>query len=185
MPGSITLITGGMFAGKTEELARRIERVRIVSQMGRTERAIVFKPTRDTRRERAGERMDPVRVERPADILPLAEGYTVVGIDEPHFWNEPEEAEEVRRVCLALARGGTEVLVSVLNADFRGRPFLVGGLLFAIATDIVLRNAVCTACGADASFSQRVAGGQDTLQVGNGDAYRPCCVRCFKDPPTA
>lgn len=180
--GRIVVIFGGMFSGKTKEVERRVERVQIMARRLPELRIGIFKPARDTRVERCGN-FDAVKVPRPAGVLPLAKGLTHVFIDEAHFWNTPEEVEELRQLAIVLARGGVEVMVSLLNADFRGLPFLTSGAMLAIASEVVLFNAVCGICGRDASFSQRITEGTATLQVGSSE-YEPRCVACYVPPTT-
>lgn len=179
--GGVVVIFGGMFSGKTKELERRIERVQIMCQKLPELRIGIFKPVHDTRLERCGN-FTAAKVARPADILAQAEGCTHVFVDEAHFWNKPEEAESLRQVLIALAKRGVLVTVSLLNADFRGLPFLTSGYMLAIATEVVLFNAVCGTCGSDASFSRRVVPGTETIKVGSSE-YEPACVACFV-PPT-
>ena len=88
--GTIEVITGSMFSGKTDELIRRLRRARIARQ-----HVQVFKPSIDVRYEKgkvtshAGTAFDAEPIQRAADMLArIAPNTTVVGIDEAQFFDD-------------------------------------------------------------------------------------------------
>ena len=85
--GSIEVICGSMFSGKTDELIRRLIRARIAKQ-----KVQVFKPAIDVRyavekvTSHMGTNFEAIPVEKAAEIRSKLEtDTTVVGIDEAQF----------------------------------------------------------------------------------------------------
>src|SRR5690554_2358392 len=118
--GSVEVITGSMFCGKTDELIGLLRRASIAKQ-----KVQVFKPGIDNRyiedevASHAGTRFEAVKIEKAADILSLLEeNTTVVAIDEAKFLDK-----EIIAVVDKLAEDGLRVLVAGLDTDFRGEPF--------------------------------------------------------------
>ena len=118
--GSVEVICGSMFSGKTDELIRRLIRATIAKQ-----KVQVFKPAIDVRyavekvTSHAGANYDAIPVEKAADILAkLDRNTTVVAIDEAQFMDA-----EVVTIARELADKGIRVLVAGLDQDFRGEPF--------------------------------------------------------------
>src|SRR5512132_1881900 len=89
--GSIEVICGSMFSGKTDELIRRLVRATIAKQ-----KVQVFKPAIDVRyavekvTSHAGSNYDATPVEKAIDIPDrIEEDTTVIAIDEAQFF-DPE-----------------------------------------------------------------------------------------------
>ncbi|OGT27104.1 MAG: thymidine kinase, partial [Gammaproteobacteria bacterium RBG_16_66_13] len=156
-PGSLEVITGSMFSGKTDELIRRLRRARIARQ-----RIQVFKPSLDTRFDEgkvmshAGTDFDATPVDRSDRIRDLVDGgTTVVGIDEAQFFDAGIVA-----VAQELAERGVRVLAAGLDLDFRGEPFGPMPELMAQAESVDKLHAICMVCGGDASRTQRLIDGK-------------------------
>jgi thymidine kinase len=175
-PGSIEVITGSMFSGKSEELIRRVRRAQIARQ-----RVQLFKPRIDSRYS-AGEivshsemKMPSQVVDQAAQILPLVEDDTeVVGIDEGQFFDG-----SLVDVVDTLANRGLRVIVAGLDQDYRGRPFEPMPQLMAVAEYVDKTLAVCMRCGAPANRSQRLVATADRVVVGGAGQYEARCRRCF------
>lgn len=183
--GWIELICGGMFAGKTEELIRRVRRAQIARQ-----RVQVFKPALDNRytAERVsshnGVHLEATVVSNSLDILDqVASDTTVVAIDEAQFFDW-----QIAEVCSHLADQGVRVIVAGLDMDFRGEPFGPMPVLMAKAEQVDKLQAICVACGAPASRTQRLVNGQPAsyddpiILVGAQEAYEARCRHCHKVP---
>jgi thymidine kinase len=176
--GSIEVICGSMFSGKTEELIRRLRRALIARQ-----RVQIFQPRIDDRFA-LGElvshnkaRIEAVVVSNSADILAgLDDRTAVVGIDEVQFLDEG-----VVEVCQKLADEGRRVIVAGLDQDYMGRPFEPIPTLMAVAEYVTKALAVCMQCGAPANRSQRTVPEQARVVVGATDSYEARCRHCF-DP---
>jgi len=176
--GSVEVICGSMFSGKTDELIRRLVRARIARQ-----KVQVFKPAIDVRyaegkvTSHAGADFDALPV-RGAREIPerLDEDTTVVGIDEAQFM-DPGVVDVVQ----ALAERGVRVLVAGLDMDFRGEPFGPMPLLMSKAERVDKLHAICMVCGDEASRTQRLVNGKPAryddpvVIVGAAEMYEARC----------
>jgi len=179
-PGSIEVITGSMFSGKSEELIRRVRRAQIARQ-----RVQLFKPRLDERYS-SGEIVSHSEMKMPSqavtsagDILALVEPDTeVVGIDEGQFFDA-----SLVKVADTLANRGLRVIVAGLDQDYRGEPFEPMPQLMAIAEYVDKTLAVCMRCGAPANRSQRLVATEDRVVVGGAREYEARCRRCFHPEP--
>ena len=102
-------------------------------------------------------------------------GVEVVGIDEVQFFDDG-----LIDLVSELADSGVRVIVAGLDLDYLRRPFGPMPRLLAMAEYVDKVHAVCMRCGAAAQYSQRIAGGGEQLQVGDGGAYEARCRRCFE-----
>ncbi|HXK11306.1 MAG TPA: thymidine kinase [Vicinamibacteria bacterium] len=175
-PGSIEVITGSMFSGKSEELIRRVRRAQIARQ-----KVQMFKPRLDARYSEAEivshseMKMPSQVVERASEIPPLvAEDTEVIGIDEGQFFDA-----SLVEVADALANRGLRVIVAGLDQDYRGRPFEPMPQLMAVAEYVDKTLAVCMRCGAPANRSQRLVETEGRVVVGGVGKYEARCRRCF------
>ncbi len=183
--GWIEVVCGSMFSGKTEELIRRLTRARIAKQ-----RVEIFKPALDTRYHaddvvsHNANRIRSTPVELPDEILLLAAGSDVVGIDEAQFFDA-----SLVDVCKQLADAGTRVIVAGLDMDFLGRPFGPMPALLATAEFVTKVHAVCVCCGELAAYSFRIAASEKQVLLGETDSYearcRPCFLSGMQERPTA
>lgn len=155
--GWLEVISGCMFAGKTEELIRRIN-VLSYAKMN----IIVFKPKIDNRYSdteivsHSGAKVPCLVVDRAQEILKKVNMDTeVVAIDEVQFFDQ-----DIVDVCEYLADKGIRVIVAGLDKDFRGEPFGIMPELLTRAEFITKLTAVCTKCGAPATRTQRLVNGK-------------------------
>lgn len=175
--GWIEVICGSMFSGKTEELIRRLKRVKIAGQS-----VEIFKPAHDTRYSvnevvSHDARAIPSRpVKTSKEILDVAEHIDVVGIDEAQFFDE-----EIKMVCETLALRGHRVIVAGLDMDFRGRPFGPMPDLLAVAEYITKLHAICNHCGNLATHTYRLTTDAETVVLGEKDIYEARCRHCFNE----
>jgi thymidine kinase len=178
MSGSIEVICGSMFSGKTEELIRRVRRAQIARQ-----KVQVFKPHIDIRyspkrvHSHNGMQWEATPVEHSHDILEQLEAnIDVVAIDEAQFFDPGIVA-----VCEALADRGLRVIVAGLDLDFRGEPFGPMPQLLARAEHVDKLQAICVVCGAPASRTQRLINGRPAayddpvILVGAAEVYEARC----------
>ncbi len=181
--GSLTVITGSMFSGKTEELIRRLRRALYARQSVQ-----VFKHALDVRSEHteirthSGTLHDAVAVSTSGELLERVEETTdVVAVEEAQFFDDGIVA-----ACRRLADSGYEVIVAGLDMDFRGRPFGPVPALLAEADEVVKLRAICARCGRDASRSQRLIDGRPapasapTILVGAQESYEARCRHCHE-----
>jgi thymidine kinase len=181
--GSITVICGSMFAGKSEELIRRARRALYARK-----KVQVFKPAIDTRFDESmvvthmGVRHDAIPVksvpELRAAIEPASDS---IFIEEAQFFTEglPDLAVE-------LADKGREVVLAGLDQDFRRRPFGPMPELMAIADEVVKLRAICMNCGAPASHTYRSVDGRPAhaddpvILIGATEVYEARCRSCYR-----
>jgi thymidine kinase len=172
--GSIEVICGCMFSGKTEELLRRLQRAKIARQ-----KIQIFKPTLDDRYEKEfvvshnQNKILSTPVAKAQDILRLLEDSTrVVGVDEAQFF-DPFILEAVER----MSNRGLRVLVAGLDMDYRGQPFGMMPQLMAIAESVTKLSAICSMCGLPATRTQRMNTERGQVIVGASDLYEARCRR--------
>jgi thymidine kinase len=184
--GSIEVITGVMFSGKSEELLRRVRRALIARKTVQ-----VFKSHLDDRYSgiHAISSHDGRRVEaRPvSSSLEIAEhimdDVDVVAIDEVQFLDTG-----IIEVANRLADRGIRVIISGTDMDFRGEPFGPIGPLLAVAESIDKLHAICVVCGDLATRNQRLIDGRPavaegpTIQVGGSETYEARCRHCHEVP---
>ena len=174
--GFLEVICGCMFAGKTEELIRRIN---VLSYAKKNIKS--FKPKTDNRYSdheivsHAGVHIPCMVVDKPKEILKYIDDDTdVVAIDEVQFFNE-----DIVEVCEYL-------MVAGLDKDFRGVPFPVIAELLPRAEFITKLTAVCAKCGAPATRTQRLINGKPAsfedpiIMIGSSEQYEPRCRHCHK-----
>ncbi len=183
--GSVEVITGSMFCGKTEELIRRLRRATIAKQSVQ-----VFKPVIDDRyafakvTSHSGADFEAVPVNSSDEILARLEpGVNVVGIDEAQFFDD-----RVVDVAQKLADHGLRVIVTGLDTDFRGEPFGCMPVMIAKADKVDKLAAICMVCGEPATRTQRLVNGHPAhyndpiVIVGAAEMYEARCRRCHDVP---
>lgn len=181
--GWIEVIVGCMFAGKTEELIRRIKILQYAKK-----NIVVIKPSIDNRysndeiASHSGYRVKSINANNALDILKYVKKETeVVAIDEVQFFNE-----DIIAVLETLADSGVRVMAAGLDRDFRGEPFGVMPELITRAEFVTKLNAVCVKCGAPATRTQRLVNGvpasynDPIVMVGASESYEARCRHCHK-----
>ena len=175
--GSIEVIAGSMFSGKTEELIRRLKRAKIARQ-----KVEIFKPSIDVRFSHTEvvshdeNSIQSTPVGNSANILLLTGNVDVIGIDEAQFFDKG-----LVEVSIKLADMGIRVIVAGLDMDFTGKPFGPIPDLMAIADDITKVHAICVKCGNVAQFSHRLSEKEQVVLLGEKDVYEPLCRGCFRE----
>jgi thymidine kinase len=184
--GSIEVIAGVMFSGKSEELIRRVRRALIARR-----RVQVFKSHLDERysgRERVsshdGRSYEAVPVGSAVEVMSLVQPDTeIVAVDEAQFL-DPGIVE----VATTLANRGIRVILAGTDTDFRGEPFGPMGQLMAIAEEVDKLRAICMVCGDLACRNQRLVDGRPApydapvIQVGGSESYEARCRHCHQLP---
>ncbi|MBS1731996.1 MAG: thymidine kinase [Bacteroidetes bacterium] len=175
--GWIEVICGSMFSGKTEELIRRLKRVKIANL-----KVEIFKPAIDTRYDEVKivshdtNFIHSTPVENSESILLLAQDVDVVGIDEAQFFDNG-----IANVCEQLAIRGIRVIVAGLDMDYLGNPFGQMPNLLAKADYITKLHAICVKCGNIANISYRKVAGGGQVLLGEKDIYEPRCRHCAQE----
>ena len=173
--GSIEIICGSMFSGKTEELLRRLKRAEFAKQ-----KIAVFKPLIDTRydaRKIVSHDSNAIKskpVKLATEILDKIDNAEVIAIDEAQFFDE-----ELIRISNLLANQGKRVIIAGLDMDFLGKPFGIMPDLLAIAEHITKVHAICIECGTAANHSYRLTKNQQLIELGDKLEYKALCRNCF------
>lgn len=174
--GSIEVVCGPMFAGKTEELIRRIRRLEIANQ-----KFIVFKPAVDNRYSNDEivshnkNTKEAVNISNSIEILKyITDDIQVVIIDEAQFFDH-----QIVRIADELADRGLRVIIGGLDRDFRGNPFGPMPELLAIAEEVTKLTAICSVSKNSATRTQRLINGvpanydDEVLLIGAKESYEP------------
>lgn len=175
--GWIEVICGSMFSGKTEELIRRLKRVKIANL-----KVEIYKPAIDVRYDvenivsHDSNAIHSTPVDNSAAILMLAQDVDVVGIDEAQFFDAG-----ITDVCEQLALRGIRVIVAGLDMDYQGRPFGQMPNLLAVADYITKLHAICVKCGNIANISHRKTSEEGQVLLGEKDVYEPRCRVCYSE----
>ena len=173
--GSIEVICGSMFSGKTEELIRRLKRVKIANL-----KVEIFKPAIDVRYDEVkivshdSSAIQSTPVDHSRKILEMAGDVDVIGIDEAQFFDD-----QIANVCDELAFRGIRVIVAGLDMDYLGNPFGQMPYIMAKADYVTKLHAICMQCGSIANYSYRKVANEDQVMLGAKEVYEPRCRKCY------
>ncbi len=181
--GWIEVITGPMFAGKTEELIRRVKRMEYAKK-----NYMIFKPAIDTRYSKNEvvshnkKTLNAISISHGSDIKRhLKDDTQAIVIDEVQFFDE-----SLLKYVMDFADNGYRVICAGLDTDFRGEPFGVVGPLMAVSESVTKLTAICCVCGEEATRTQRIIDGKPAfyddpiILVGANDSYEARCRCCHQ-----
>jgi thymidine kinase len=179
--GTLEVICGSMFSGKSEELIRRLKRAELARF-----NVMTFKHSLDTRAtieyvtSHNGSKVRAIPIDAPDLILSMiGDTIDVIGIDEVQFF-----PNNIINVICSLVDVGKRVLVAGLDLDFRGIPFGCIPTLMAIADSVTKLKAICIHCGNEAQFTQRLVNGSPAhfddplILIGAQENYQARCRSC-------
>jgi thymidine kinase len=175
--GWIEVICGSMFSGKTEELIRRLKRVKIANL-----KVEIFKPAIDIRYDEVKivshdtNAIQSTPIDNSQKILLMANDVDVIGVDEAQFFDD-----QLPYVCDELARKGIRVIVAGLDMDYLGKPFGQMPYIMAKADYVTKLHAICVKCGNIANYSYRKVSNDDQVMLGATDVYEPRCRVCYHE----
>lgn len=173
--GSIEVVCGSMFSGKTEELIRRLRRAEIAKQ-----RVVICKPSIENRYDSEKvvshnqTSIDCRTIGKASEILSIA-NVDVLGIDEAQFFDN-----ELVDVCNQLANNGVRVIIAALDMDYEGHPFEPIPQLLSVADEVTKVRAICVQCGSLANYSYRIVEKDERILLGEKNEYEARCRNCFK-----
>jgi thymidine kinase len=181
--GTLEVICGSMFSGKSEELIRRLKRAQLAKRS-----VLSFKHSFDNRSHieyvvsHNGNKLKAIPINNPSNILELiSTEVEVIGIDEVQFF--PEEIVNV--ICM-LVEQGKRIVIAGLDLTFNRRPFGPMPLLLAIADNVSKLKAICMECGKEAHFTQRLVNNKPaqfddpTVVIGAEEHYQARCRDCHR-----
>ncbi len=179
--GWIEVVTGPMFAGKSEELIRRIKRLEFAKK-----NFLVFKPTLDNRYSEnelvthQRNKKKAINISHSEDLKKIDfSNIDAIIIDEVQFLDEG-----IVDVLDDIANKGVRVIAGGLDMDFKNKPFLNTALLLAKAEFVTKLTAICVVCGDPATRSQRIVNGLEASEndpiilLGAKESYEPRCRKC-------
>ncbi|MBN2212996.1 MAG: thymidine kinase [Bacteroidales bacterium] len=173
--GWIEVITGSMFSGKTEELIRRLRRVKLANQ-----KVKIFKHALDKRFAsdelvtHDDNSIPSISVSSAREIIAHTKGIDVVGIDEGQFFSG-----DLIEICNFMANSGIRIIVAGLDMDYQGKPFGSIPALMAVADFVTKLHAVCVRCGNIAQYSHRKIDTDELVLLGAENTYEPLCRECY------
>ena len=181
--GWVEAIVGPMFAGKTEELIRRVKRMDYAKK-----HYMIFKPAIDNRYSTTEivshnkKALQAISISHGSDIRRhLKKETQAIVIDEVQFFDE-----SLVKYIMEFAEEGYRVICAGLDTDFRGEPFGIVGPILAISEQVTKLTAICSVCGENATRTQRIIDGKPAyyddpiILVGANDSYEARCRCCHK-----
>jgi len=198
----LEVIAGCMYCGKTEELIRRLERLRIAKRP-----FLLFKPTIEDRYSKTevvahnGARMPAYLIEKGKETLEelkrivgaqMLDEAIAIGFDEGNFFSL-----ELTELCLQLRSLGKRVIIAGLDLTYDREPYGPMPYLMAHADRIDKFDAVCFKCGGVATLTQRLVDGKPapkgerdivggktakSNETGQKTTYEAACQDCFQPP---
>ncbi|KAI6180227.1 Thymidine kinase, cytosolic [Aphelenchoides besseyi] len=172
--GSINLIVGPMFSGKTTELLRQCRRHTLAKRS-----VVIVKYKKDTRYDDVmicthdSLKMDGLRAIRLGDVWEKLMNSDVIGIDEGQFFEDVVEGAET------LANCGKMVIVAALDGDYKRKQFESIAKLVPLAEKVEKITAVCQFCGHSASFTLRTIASNVREVIGGAEMYQAVCRYCY------
>src|SRR5688500_17298859 len=160
--GWIEVICGSMFSGKTEELIRRLKRVKIANL-----KVEIYKPAIDVRYDEIKivshdtNAIQSTPIDNSQKILLMTRDVDVIGVDEAQFFDA-----ELPGVCDQLALRGIRVIVAGLDMDYLSNPFGPMGAILAKADFVTKLHAICVKCGNIANYTYRKVPNEDQVMLG-------------------
>jgi|APHM01.1.fsa_nt_gi Thymidine kinase len=183
--GSLEVITGPMYAGKTSELLERRESAKIAGKKVKS-----FKPVVDDRFLEGSkivthndESVQAITVKSGYQITEhVTKDTDVVIVDEVNLFSQGFVPN-----MQSLANGGHRVILAGTDQTFRGNPFTPLGRLMVVADRVDKLQAVCKKCGDEASMNQRfnVEGepahiDDPLIRIGGEETYEARCRDCHE-----
>lgn len=180
--GSLDLIIGPMFAGKSTELIKRIKSYRILDK-----NILIINHVINNRYGTNGlSTHDQVTVESSLNVEMLKEledthyelfsSAEIIIIEELQFFSDAFEM-----ITKWIDNDGKHVIGAGLISDYQKNPF--GDVLKLIphAENIKKLNALCKICkdGTEACFTKRIGVNKDTIMVGSNLCYEAVCRKHF------
>lgn len=189
--GSLEIICGPMFSGKSEELIRRLKRVQISGKS-----FLLFKPSIDNRYDATHvvshdhRKLEAIVTGTDKDAIIDIENLVntknpeVIGFDEGNFYDSDSNIVPAIKKWVA---EGKRIIVAGLDTDFRGETFGPMGDLLAHADNVDKLKAICMKCKSrEAVMTQRLINGRPakysdpTIVVGAAEMYEARCRACHE-----
>jgi thymidine kinase len=173
--GSLEVICGPMFAGKTSLLLQRLHAAQCAGQT-----TLAFKHASDTRYHAAhlathdGKQMPALAVSDPIELVARIGKAQVIAIDEAHFFGG-----WLWDIVVPVLRDRRTLIIAGVERDHTGKPFEPFPRLLVEADTVTKLSGPCAVCGKPAIHSQRMNSDNARVVVGGNDLYQARCRECF------
>lgn len=178
MTGSLTFITGPMYAGKSSKL---------LEMANKTNNKLLIKPAMDTRYDaEQGARFivthDDKKIEAHAIVsanmlfnLVHDKIATTIFFDEIQFFIKPYYSGHIVKNIKRLLVQNFNVVVNGLDMDYKGNPFMVSAQLMAMSDTVLKLKARCVDCGKPASKTFKKVSSSKRIELGSSNIYSAKC----------
>ncbi|QID21210.1 pK196R [African swine fever virus] len=177
-PGTISLVLGPMFAGKTTFL------IHCIYMLERLEKKVVFiKSTKNTRdktiKTHSGIQLRPkqckiIESTQLSDVGSLTDIHAVV-VDEAHFFDDLIK-------CRTWAEEEKIIILAGLNASFEQKMFPPIVRIFPYCSWVKYIGRTCMTCNQhNACFNVRKNADKTLILAGGSELYVTCCNNCLKN----
>ncbi|MBR6610718.1 MAG: hypothetical protein IKK93_00530 [Campylobacter sp.] len=188
----VTLLTGGMFSGKTRRLVDEMEK-RVLAKQN----VLYVHPIKDTRENKShqsfvSKHLDELISNKLVDIIEVNDiaevtqyigntdkGYSSIFIDEYFMIKFGDRIETFLNIVNK--HEIPDVYLAGLISDANCKLFKEAENVLPYMDDIIKANAVCMECGAPANYSHFIGNHfkNDEINVDNGSSYRCLCWKCY------
>jgi len=178
----LKIFTGPMFSGKTTGLIAEIKK-QIYYGTNKPRTYKVYRKLSDDRDDEHEKlvshsfiHLDAIKVKCVDEIE--WEKYDIIGIDETHFWDCKKLFNMVNDMLL----NEKIIIMTILNSDYRKKPFPYYGKFMSIATKIYNCKSSCYVCGKICNYttSLKDLNNKKIILSDNGDIFKPSCEKHFK-----
>lgn len=174
--GRIELIMGPMFAGKSTELLRRVNRLEI---SGKKCLSIKYSNDRRYSKECISTHDKQVRCAIACKTLSELEDswrhFDVIGIDEGQFF------DDVVNFAENAANNGKIVIMSALNGTWQKKGWANILELVPLCEKVKKLSAICKICSNNANYTFRTCAGSNQEMIGGAEMYMPLCRECYNE----
>ena len=174
--GTMQIITGCMYSGKTLELINRINKMQSQGQITK-----VFKPLIDVRYHQNnvvshnGNFIESIAIAKPETIFSLMQNATYIGIDEVQFFDKT-----IIDTCKKLIKLNINLIISGLEYDFLNNQFGYISNLLAFSNSVTKLSAICNCCGDDAFYTYKKNKSNTIIEIGETELYEARCYVCYQ-----
>ena len=190
--GSLTIIFGPMFSGKTTRLIQELTRFVDVTKDSHSTKCLLVNHSFDDRNPDIGVSSHGSSFKGISDLINITQSdklekvdykeFDVIGIDEGQFF------EDLEIVC-DWVNSGKNVIISGLISDSFMKPFGKIHTLIPFSDNVIQCHAICSEClnfygriitpdslsAMKAAFTYRLENSNSQISIGASDKYVPVC----------
>jgi thymidine kinase len=190
--GSLTIIFGPMFSGKTTRLIQELTRIADVTQESHFTKCLLVNHSFDTRNPELKISSHGSSFKGVSELIEIIQVnslekidynlYDVIGIDEGQFYDD-------LNIVIQWVNKGKNVIISGLISDSFMNPFGKIHMLIPFSDNVIQCHAICSECiknheriitpdaltSMKAPFTFRLNQTNSQIEVGASDKYIPVC----------